>query len=249
MNNRFDDSLSSPLAGIVFLSMLLFLLGASALRGEERGREAIPDKLIVLTFDDGNKSDLTYVAHALTRLGFGATFFVTEALGFGGEGRLTWEDVRELDKLGFEVANHTISHPNLVKIPPQEVRRQIADFTRHCQENGREDRNLLFELRLASTEMSVKMGQQGAMRAGFPPGFQVFWGCKKGSVEGETRAATRQRNEGKPRRTSSRASLPESRRSQESGQVGTSSQKMESVESWIWRACSGESEASSWSSL
>ena len=44
------------------------------------------------------------------------------------------------------------------------------------------DRNLLFELRLASTEMSVKMGQQGAMRAGFPPGFQVFWGCKKGSV-------------------------------------------------------------------
>ena len=39
------------------------------------------------------------------------------------------------------------------------------------------------------------------------------------------------------------------RRSQESGQVGTSSQKMESVESWIWRACSAESEASSWSSL
>ena len=52
-----------------------------------------------------------------------------------------------------------------------------------------------------------------------------------------------------PHHTLSRVSLPERRRSQEAGQVGTSSQKMESVESWTWRACSGESEARSWSSL
>ncbi len=61
--------------------------------------------------------------------------------------------------------------------------------------------------------------------------------------------ATWQRNEGKTRRTPGRAIDSWARMSQESGQVGTSSQKMESVESWTWRACSGESEASSWSSL
>ncbi len=40
------------------------------------------------------------------------------------------------------------------------------------------DRNLLFKLRVASTEMRVKMGQPGAMRAGVPG----VLGCKKGSM-------------------------------------------------------------------
>ena len=42
------------------------------------------------------------------------------------------------------------------------------------------DRNLLFELRVASTEMRVKMGQQGAMRAGVSRCF----GDVKGKREG-----------------------------------------------------------------
>ena len=92
----------------------------------------IPDRLVVLSFDDGNKSDITYVAPALQRLGFSATFFVSEGLGFGGPQRLSWDDVRQLDQMGFEIANHTISHPNLLLIPPQQVRPQIADFTEHC---------------------------------------------------------------------------------------------------------------------
>ena len=40
--------------------------------------QSIPDRLVVLTFDDGNKSDATYVAPLLKRCGFGATFFITE---------------------------------------------------------------------------------------------------------------------------------------------------------------------------
>src|SRR3954462_9701201 len=38
----------------------------------------VPDKLIVLTFDDGVRSHYTTVAPLLERYGFGATFFVTE---------------------------------------------------------------------------------------------------------------------------------------------------------------------------
>ena len=62
----------------------------------------IPDRLVVLSFDDGNKSDITYVAPALQRLGFGATFFVSEGLGFGGPQRLSWDDVRQLDQMGLK---------------------------------------------------------------------------------------------------------------------------------------------------
>lgn len=48
---------------------------------------AIPDKLVILTFDDSCKSDITFAAPLLKSYGFGATFFATE--GFRrGEG---WE--------------------------------------------------------------------------------------------------------------------------------------------------------------
>ena len=38
----------------------------------------MPDKLVVLTFDDAVRSHYTTVAPLLERYGFGATFFVTE---------------------------------------------------------------------------------------------------------------------------------------------------------------------------
>ena len=36
----------------------------------------IPNGLVVLTFDDDNKSDFTYVAPLLKQYGFSATFYI-----------------------------------------------------------------------------------------------------------------------------------------------------------------------------
>ena len=40
--------------------------------------EPIPDRLVVLTFDDSSKSHFTVVRPILKKHGFGATFFITE---------------------------------------------------------------------------------------------------------------------------------------------------------------------------
>lgn len=77
--------------------------------------QPIPDRLVVLTFDDGNKSDYTYVAPLLKHYGFGATFFITEGLGFlnNKDHYVTWEEVRALHEEGFEIGNHTQHHNNI----------------------------------------------------------------------------------------------------------------------------------------
>jgi len=51
--------------------------------------EPIPDKLVVLTFDDASKSHFTVVRPLLKKHGFGATFFVTEASIFPPTGVTT----------------------------------------------------------------------------------------------------------------------------------------------------------------
>ena len=112
------------------------LLFATALGAEEAKKlKPIPDKLVVLTFDDGNVSDRTVVAPILKEHGFGATFYIT-AGWVGRRGRVTWQQVRELDEMGFEIGNHSTTHPNMLRISEEEIRSQIAGFDRALREQG-----------------------------------------------------------------------------------------------------------------
>ena len=63
----------------------------------------ILDKTVVLTFDDGCKSQATFVAPILKHYGFGATFYITEGLGFlkNKEAYMTWDEVRDLLNIKF----------------------------------------------------------------------------------------------------------------------------------------------------
>lgn len=70
-----------------------------------------PPKTVVLTFDDAVKSHRTVVAPLLKELGFGATFFVSHAWMTDPENFLTWQEVAELHQMGFEIGNHSWTHP------------------------------------------------------------------------------------------------------------------------------------------
>src|SRR5436190_1417405 len=71
---------------------------------------AVPDKLVVLTFDDAVKSHRTFVAPLLKDLGFGATFFVTHKWMDDRTNFMTWEDISEIQQMGFEIGNHSWTH-------------------------------------------------------------------------------------------------------------------------------------------
>ena len=102
--------------------------------------EPIPDGLVVLTFDDGNKSDIGFVAPTLQEYGFGASFYITEGLGYRAdtakERYVSWDDVRRLHDLGFEVGNHTGDHPNMAKLPKNEIRMNLELIEQRCEQYG-----------------------------------------------------------------------------------------------------------------
>jgi peptidoglycan/xylan/chitin deacetylase (PgdA/CDA1 family) len=77
-----------------------------------RALEAVPEKLVVLTFDDSVASHHSVVRPILKRYGFGATFFITEGFTFRTDKQdyMTWEQIRELHADGFEIGNHTRDH-------------------------------------------------------------------------------------------------------------------------------------------
>ena len=70
------------------------------------------DRIVVLTFDDAVKSQRTTVAPLLKELGFGATFFVCHQwMVADPEHYLTWQEIGEIHQMGFEIGNHSWTHP------------------------------------------------------------------------------------------------------------------------------------------
>ena len=90
-----------------FVPSILFLGGNFAFGASSL---SIPDKLVVLTFDDSVKSQRTFVAPFLKELGFHATFFVTHEWMNDPTNFMTWEEIGEIHQMGFEIGNHSWTH-------------------------------------------------------------------------------------------------------------------------------------------
>jgi len=101
-------------------------------------REPVPDRLVVLTFDDSSRSHFTLVRPLLLRLGFGATFFITEGFDFPDNKRdyMTWEEIAQLHRDGFEVGNHTRDHLGIDDETVDRLDEQLLGIERRCEEHG-----------------------------------------------------------------------------------------------------------------
>lgn len=92
---------------------------------------------VVVTFDDGYKDNFLYAAPILERYDIPATFFITSGFidtdrvfPWDGETNvkhllMTWDEVRELARMGFEIGAHTINHVNLGTAPIETAEKEL----------------------------------------------------------------------------------------------------------------------------
>jgi peptidoglycan/xylan/chitin deacetylase (PgdA/CDA1 family) len=102
------------------------------------GLEPIPDKLVVLTFDDSARSHYTNVRPILKRYGFGATFFITEGFDFptNKTDYMTWDEIAELHRDGFEIGNHTRDHLGIDRVNLDQIDEQLEAINKQCDAHG-----------------------------------------------------------------------------------------------------------------
>jgi len=81
--------------------------------------EQIPEKSIVITFDDAWGSIYDIALPVLIKYGFTATFFIyTDFIG-GGKA-MSWEQIKTLSKIGFDIQCQTKTHRNLASLKKNE---------------------------------------------------------------------------------------------------------------------------------
>jgi peptidoglycan/xylan/chitin deacetylase (PgdA/CDA1 family) len=76
----------------------------------------LPEKLVVISFDDGSISHYQNVFPILKKLGLKATFFIYPSAIVSHESKkyLTWTQLNEMVKAGMDIECHTLYHPFLV---------------------------------------------------------------------------------------------------------------------------------------
>ena len=84
----------------------------------------LPPKPIVLTFDDGNETQMTALP-VLQEHRFTATFFLMTVV-IGKRHWISAAQIRTLDALGYTIGAHTYDHPNLAELPADRVDDQIS---------------------------------------------------------------------------------------------------------------------------
>jgi peptidoglycan/xylan/chitin deacetylase (PgdA/CDA1 family) len=113
------------------------VIGAETLLSHLRRPEALPERVAMITFDDGYRSVLTHALPWLRRFSFPGVIFVPT--GFVGgrndfdrgaepyEPMCSWDELRALDQAGVAVESHSVSHPHFSELSPEQVQRELAE--------------------------------------------------------------------------------------------------------------------------
>jgi len=100
------------------------------------GHSTLPKKPIIITFDDCYQECIDYAIPILEEKGFTAVFYMPTnyagtnshwlmpELGFEFP-IIDWETVKRLDSSGFEVGSHSMSHPRLAEISPENCFKEL----------------------------------------------------------------------------------------------------------------------------
>jgi len=104
----------------------------------------IPNRSVVLIFDDGFEDFFSLASKELIRRQLPATVFVITEGAYGrfrcGDPFLSWDEIQSLASAGILIGSHTSSHPNLPELPPDEARRELSDslsaVKRHVSQGG-----------------------------------------------------------------------------------------------------------------
>jgi peptidoglycan/xylan/chitin deacetylase (PgdA/CDA1 family) len=112
-------------------------------------------KVVILTFDDGYKSQYSNAKPILDKYGFKATFSIVCNYVGNGDNRMTWEEIKSLRQEGHDIASHTMNHDDLSKLPPQTVEYEVAQSKQCLLDQGINPKSFAYPFNGGSDDPTV----------------------------------------------------------------------------------------------
>ncbi|MDO4203360.1 MAG: polysaccharide deacetylase family protein [Selenomonadaceae bacterium] len=104
-----------------------------ALAGEQVD---LPEKPLVITFDDGYRDNYTNAYPILAKYGFtGVIFVITSFLDRKIPQYLTWDMAKEMQDSGvIDIESHTVNHNSMTELSDEKLRTELVDSKKRIEE-------------------------------------------------------------------------------------------------------------------
>lgn len=147
-------------------------------------------RVLAVTFDDAYRSVLSHAAPVLERLGLPATVFVPTAFPDGGgpmswpgidrwlgtehDGELaglTWSELAELSRGGWEIGSHTHTHPHLTELSDAAITVELRTSKESCEQRlGVPCRSVAYPYGAVDDRVAGLAGEAGYVAGAAPQG-------------------------------------------------------------------------------
>lgn len=108
-------------------------LTASELKSIMDGKKTLPEKPVLITFDDGYLDNYTEAYPILLEEKATATFFVVSS-NVGHDNRMTVEQLKQMKTNGMDIESHTVNHDILSKISLEQVETEFRKSQQDLQD-------------------------------------------------------------------------------------------------------------------
>ncbi|WP_313991137.1 polysaccharide deacetylase family protein [uncultured Selenomonas sp.] len=136
------------------------------------GQGTLPDRPVLITFDDGYVDNYTNAYPILKKYNLKATIFVVTGFLSKRKGYLTWDQLREMEQHGISIESHTVTHAPLPELPDERIREELVESKRHAeQELGHPITFIAYPTGVHDLHIA-----QIAQEAGYRGGFTVKYG-------------------------------------------------------------------------
>lgn len=93
----------------------------------------LPEKPIMITFDDGYEDNYTRAFPILKEHGFTAVIFMV-GVNVDREKRLSTRQIQEMSEYGIAFGGHTLTHRDLTTLPENELKHEIGDIKKKLRQ-------------------------------------------------------------------------------------------------------------------
>jgi len=113
------------------------------------------NKVVMINFDDGRKSQLIYAKPILDKYGFKASFFIICGRVGTERSSMNWQDIAELKRDGMGIESHSMTHINLNKLSTNALNFEIGGSKQCFAKHGYNTTIFGYPFNLGSNNPSV----------------------------------------------------------------------------------------------
>ena len=100
-----------------------------------QGDLILPERPVLITFDDGYVDNYNNALPILKKYGMRATIFIVPGFTNVNANYLTWDQLKDMEKNGITIQSHTLNHRALEELPDDEIRAELLNSKVMLEQN------------------------------------------------------------------------------------------------------------------